>query len=280
VFQLQEIFSNRELSSIIWIVLIILGFQFNKPTRQATGNLLKAYFVPSILTVNVLAVLYSSSIIYLLFKLNFWNQTLLKDTMYWFTGSGFLILLNINKANKERDFFKNILIDNLKLILILEFIVNIHQFGLVTEFILVPILAFLGVLQVVAEREERTEKLKVLIEWIFAIFGIIVLGFSIRDVWVDFHGFTNISRLESFLLPIILSITFIPIAYIIALYMNFEMLFVRLGFFLTNKKDLRYAKWRVILKSRLSLKKLNAISPKINALYNSSTRQDIRDTIF
>lgn len=277
--KLQEIFSNRELSSIIWILLIIFGLQFNKPTRKATGNLLKAFFVPSIVTVNLLAILYSSSIIYLLFRFNFWDLTLLKDSIYWFIGSGFLILFNLNKANKERDFFKNVLRDNLKLILILEFIVNFHQFGLVTELILLPILAFLAMLQVFAEREERTEKVKTLIEWIFTIFGLIVLGFSIRDIWIDFRGFANLTNLESFLLPIILSISFIPFAYVIALYMSYELLFVRLELFLKNKKNLRYAKWRTIFKCRLSLNKLNSISPRINTLYNGSTREDIRNAI-
>jgi hypothetical protein len=277
--KLQQIFSNRELSSIIWILLFILVLQFNKPTRKATVNLFKAFFVPTIITVNLFALLYSSSIIYLLFRFRFWDLTLLKDSIYWFIGSGFIILFNLLKANKEKDFFKNMLRDNLKLILILGFIINIHQFGLVTELILLPILFFLAMMQVVAEREERTEKVKTLIEWIFAIFGLIVLGFSIRDIWVDFQGFVNISNLESFLLPIILSITFIPFAYIVALYMNFELLFIRLGLFLKNKKKLRYAKWRTIFKSRLSLKKLNVISPKINALYNGSTKQDIRNAI-
>lgn len=277
--ELQDIFSNRELSTLIWILLIVLGLQFNKPTRKATGGLLKAFFVPSIVIVNLFAILYSSAIIYLLYRLNFWDPSLLKDAIYWFTGSAFLTVFNLNKAGKEKDFFKNILRDNLKLILILEFVVNFHQFGLVTELILLPIFAFLAMLQAVAEREERTQKVKSLIDWVFAIFGFFVLGISIRDIWVDFRGFANIPNLESFLLPIILSITFIPIAYCIALYMNFELLFVRLGMFLKNKKDLRYAKLRTIMKSRLSLKKLNDISPKINTLYNGSTKEDIRNAI-
>jgi hypothetical protein len=260
-------------------VLIVLGLQFNKGTRKATGGLFRAFFVTSIVVVNLLAVLYSSSIIYLLYQLDFWDPSLLKDSIYWFTGSGFLILFNLNKAGKEKDFFKNILRDNLKLILILEFVVNFHQFGLVAELILLPTIAFLAMLQAVAEREERTMKVKSLIDWLFAIFGFIVLGISIRDIWIDFRGFANIPNLESFLLPIILSITFIPFAYCIALYMNFEVLFIRLGLFLKNKKDLRYAKWLTLLKSRLSLKKLNDISSKINTLYNGSTREDIRNAI-
>lgn len=246
---------------------------------MATGGLFKAFFVTSIVVVNLLAIIYSSSIIYLLYLVDFWDSSLLKDSIYWFIGSGFLILFNLNKAGKEEGFFKNILRDNLKLLLILEFVVNFHQFSLVTELILLPVIAFLAMMQAIAEREERTMKVKSLIDWVFAIFGFIVLGISIRDIWVDFRGFANIPNLESFLLPIILSITFIPFAYCIALYMNFEVIFIRLSLFLKNKKDLRFAKWRTFLKSKLSLKKLNKLSTKINTLHNGTTRDDIRNAI-
>lgn len=277
--ELRNIFSNRELSTIIWIVLFVLGLQFNQGTRKSTRELLKAFFVTSIAVINFLAILYSSLIIFLFYQLGFWDFSLLKDSIYWFIGSEFLILFNLNRVSKEKNFFRNVLRDNLKLILILEFVVNFHQFSLITELIILPVIALLVMLQVLAEREERTIKVNSIIEWIFAIFGFIILGISIREIWVDFQGFANIPNLESFLLPIILSITFIPFAYCIALYMNFEVLFIRLAVFLTNKKDLRYAKWRTFLKSRLSLKKLNIISAKINKLYNRSTREDIRNTI-
>ncbi|UXP31937.1 hypothetical protein N6H18_16450 [Reichenbachiella agarivorans] len=279
VTELYDIFSNRELSTVIWILPIILGIQFNKGIRMASRGVLKSFFVTSILIVILLAILYSSSIIYLLYRLSFWDFSLFKDSIYWFIGSGFLILFNLKKAGKEKDFFKNMVRDNLKLILILEFVVNIHQFSLITELILLPIIAFLAMIQAVAEREERTQKVKSLIDWVFTIFGVVVLGISIRDIWIDFHGFANLPNLKSFLLPIILSITFIPFAYCIAFYMNLELIFVRLGMFLKNNKDIRYAKRQTILMSRLSLKKLNKISPKINTLYNGSTREDIRNAI-
>lgn len=277
--ELRDIFNNRELSTIIWIVILVFGIQFKKETRQATRGLIKAFLATSIVVVNLLAVLYSSLIIYLLYQIEFWNSFLLKDSIYWFIGSGFLILFNLNKANKEKHFFRKILRDNLKLILILEFLVNFHHFGLLVELIILPIITFLAMLQAVAEREERTIKVKSLIDWFFAIFGLIVLGISIRDVLVVFRDFANIPNLKSFLLPIILSITFIPFAYCIALYMNFQILFIRLSLFVRDENDLRYAKWRTLLKSRMSLKKLNLISFKINKLHKGSKREEIKNSI-
>lgn len=277
--KVQEIFSNRELASIIWLLIIGLALQVYKPTREATGNLLRAFFHWKIIFINLLAISYSAIIVWLLWLFNFWGQALLKDTIFWFMGWGFFVLMNLNKAEKEDNFFKNILRDNLKLILILEFILNFHQFSLMAEFFILPVLAFLAILQVVAEREERTKIVKTIIEWIFVTIAVILLTISIRDIANDITGFANYSNLKSFLLPMILTILFIPCAYLIAIYMNYEMLFIRLGFFLKNKNDLRYAKFRTMRKCGLQISRLKLLSPKINSLYNGSTREEIKDII-
>jgi len=208
-----------------------------------SGKVVKAFFTFRILLVNFLAILYSSFIIYLLYRLHLWDSSLLKDSMYWFMGSGVLVLFSLTKANKEKDFFKNILWDNLKLVLVLEFVVNLHQFGLITELLLLPIILFLTMIQVVAGREEQSQKVKSIIDWVLVVLGFTMLGISLQRIFADFSGFATIPNLESFLLPIILSISFIPFAYCVALFMNLELLFIRLGIFLTNKKNLRYAKW-------------------------------------
>ncbi|TXE06410.1 hypothetical protein [Algoriphagus aquimarinus] len=279
IHELQIIFSNRELAAIIWIFLSILGLQFNRKTRILSGNVVKAFFASRILFVIFLALLYSSLIVFLLHQLNFWDFSLLKDSIYWFIGSAVLIIISLTKANKERDFFKNLLRESLKLVLILEFVVNLHQFGLMTELLLLPIILFLMMIQVVAGREEKTQKVKSLIDWVLVIFGFAMLGISIQHILADFRGFATIPNLGSFLLPIILSISFIPFAYCGAFYMNLELLFIRLSIFVSNKKNLRYAKWQTFLKSKLSLKKLKEISPRINSLYHGSTREDIRNII-
>ncbi|WP_192348825.1 hypothetical protein [Algoriphagus sp. Y33] len=279
IHELQIIFSNRELAAIIWILLIVLGLQFNGETRISSVNVVKAFFASRILFVILLAFLYSSFIIYLLYQLHFWDFSLLKDSIYWFIGSGVLIIISLTKADKERDFFKNLLRDSLKLVLILEFVVNLYQFEFITELILLPVIVVLTMIQVVAGREEQTQKVKSLVDWAFVIFGLVMLGISLQHIVADFRGFATIPNLESFLLPIILSISFIPFAYCVALYMNLELLFIRLGIFLTSKKNLRYAKWRTVLKSKLSLKKLKVISLRINSLYNGSSREDIRNII-
>lgn len=203
---------------------------------------------------------------------------MLKDSIFWFIGSAFLILVNITKAGKEKDFFKNISVDNVKLILIFEFLVNFHTFSLLTEIILLPILIFLGLLSAVAGQKDEHKAVKRIMERVFVIIGLVFLTYSMIDL-VGTSNSINVQTAKTFLLPLILTLGFLPGAYLIALYMNYEVFFVRLGIFLKKKEDLKYAKRRLILKCHFSLKKLTRVSPLINELYDGSTREDIRRVI-
>ncbi|TPE40284.1 hypothetical protein [Pontibacter mangrovi] len=279
MYKLQEIFSNRELALIAWTLVATISILFDQSIRKALYKVLRAFFQPSILIIILLAMLYSVGVVYILRMIDLWSQTLLKNTLLWFFGSGVIILFSLNKAEKEKNFFTKLLLDNLKLLLVFEFIINLHQFSLTTELVMLPVLAFLTGMKLIAEREERTQKVKVGIEWILTIGGLAIIVISLIDIYSHINDFANPSTLTTFLLPIILSISFIPCAYFIALYMGYEMLYVRLTLFLKDKQDLQFAKWRVLWKCNFHLSKLKQLSPKINVLNSRSTRQEIKEII-
>jgi len=204
---------------------------------------------------------------------------MIKDSTIWFIGSALITILNITKVNKEVHFFKNILLDNLKLILALEFIMNFHSFGIIVELILFPVIVFLSIFLGIAELEEKYKPVRKLIEGLFALGGIIFLIFSIIEIVRDFSDFANFSTLKIFLLPIILTITFIPYLYLLAIYLNFETISQRISFYLKNNDNLNFAKRRAIIKCHLNLSKLIRISKKINELYNNSSKKHIEEVI-
>ncbi|WP_100630123.1 hypothetical protein [Algoriphagus formosus] len=115
------IFSNRELAAGLWIIIGLFFLLIYKPTRTSIDHFIRAFFQLKIIIMIILAIGYSASIIWLLRFLGFWNIELLKDSVYWFIGSGFVMLMNLNDVSKEPQFFKNIIKDNFRLIIVLEF---------------------------------------------------------------------------------------------------------------------------------------------------------------
>ena len=273
------IFSNREVSLLIWIGIFVLTIQFSKSIRAAAGAVFKAFFQKSILVIVLASLAYSCLVVYILFHAGFWSVSMLKDTSFWFIGSAFAILLNLTKARKEDRFFHSLLVDNVKLVLIIEFIANFHVFNLAIELIILPTVVFFAMIRGYSEMKHEHRQVRALMDGIFIIIGVIILTVSLIDIFQNIRSFASYSTLKSFLLPIILSISFIPCAFLITIVMEYELLFVRLGMFLKNKENLAFAKRRIVLKGLMSLRRLKILSHKINELYNESTREDIKRVI-
>jgi hypothetical protein len=274
-----SIFSKREQALHNWIVNLVLSIQFSKSIRAATGAVLKAFFQKSILVIVLASLAYSCLVVYIFAHAGFWNVSMLKDTSFWFIGSALAILFNLTKARKEDRFFQGILVDNVKLVLIIEFVANFHVFNLAIELIMLPTIVFFAMIRGYSEMKQAHTQVRKLMDGIFIIIGVIFLIVSLIDILQNIRSFASYTTLKSFLLPIILSISFIPCAFLIAIVMEYELLFVRLGMFLTDKENLAFAKRRIVLKGLISLRRLRILSDKINQLYNESTKEDIKRVI-
>src|SRR5690606_20568260 len=152
----------------------------------------------SILSVVLISIAYSSAIIFLMHKINLWDRSLAKDSIFWFVGSGFIILMNLNDAKKENAFFKKIFRESFGLILILEFISNFHVFSLVAELIIIPCMAFLAMTSAYAESKVEYKKVKNLIDGILTIVGLTFFVFSIVYITRAITTFASYSTLKTF----------------------------------------------------------------------------------
>ena len=73
---------------------------------------------------------------------------------------------------------------------------------------------------------------------------------------------SNYDNLIALIFPALMTILFLPFAYIYVLYTHYYSLFVRIGIFLKDNKSLRrFAKWRVLWSVNFSLQKLKLITP-------------------
>ena len=137
-FILQQ-FNTREIAVILWLGIFVLWALSQKSIRKSLLDVLKSLFQIKIFSVIIAAILYTGILVFILAQVGIWEWSLLKDTIYWFLCSALVLLMNTDKANQEKGFFIKILKDNLKIILILEFILAFYTFNLLVEIVLVPI---------------------------------------------------------------------------------------------------------------------------------------------
>lgn len=278
---LHKTFNNREIALISYLIIFILWTLTQKKIRKSIFGVVKALFAKQIFVSILCLLLYILVIVYGLWYIDLWNSSLIKDTIYWTFGIGFIFMMNSNKALQEKYYFKKFVQENIKLFVILEFILGLYVFGIVAEFILMPIVFFLSALLGFTEANEEHKQIKNFLLNIFGLIGVFYLIYSGFEIYQNFNDFASYDNLRALTFPAIMTISFLPFAYIYVLYTHYESLFVRLGFFLKDDKSLRrFAKWRILLSVNFSLKKLKLITPGY-LFGDCKTKEDIkREIIF
>lgn len=253
-----DLLSNREKALVIWVLIFLVWALFQKNIRNSIFRLLQALFQKKFLIVLLTMLLYTTSEVFLLCKLQLWDVFLIKDTVFWVFGVAFVLLLSINKASQDKDYFKKILLDNLKLIFVLEFIVNRYTFSIWVEIILMPLLFAIVAMSAYTEMKKEYMPVKKVVDSILVIFGIFLIIFVLFNIISDYWGFVNADSLRTFLLPPLLILAYMPFLYFVALYMAFETFFVRLDIFFKKDKELsKFIKRKVLSLCLVDLRKLN-----------------------
>jgi len=271
----MNIFNYREIATGIWLIIILIFILLK--IKTSIKGLIKSFLHYKILIPIFLMLLYISAIIYILFLVNFWDLYLLKDSIIWVFLIGFLIFFKYSTLDKYENFLKKIFLDNIKLIIIFEFIVNIYTFPLYIEIILVPLISFIVLLDVVASYSSKYIIVSKILDIIQIIIGLSVLSYSIYKIVLDFKNFATLNTLKDFLLAPILTLSIIPFIYCFILYINYENIFKRLDLGVKKDKKLKkYAKKQIIKYCSLKISKVKKIlSSKANELMRISNEKDV-----
>src|ERR1700752_2536020 len=223
---LYKIFSSRELAIIFYLALAITFLLLNKGLRPQLLNLLKSLFGKTIGFVLLIQAIYICLVIYFLFPISLWNTALLKDTIFWYFASAVVLFFQINKV-KETTFFKNLLKENLKWAIIVEFILNFYTFNIWIELIILPVMTLLSLMIAYSEQKQEYTLTNKILKYMVSIIGLTFLIIATYKTFKNYSDILTIQNLFSFLLPPLLTILLIPFIYILALYMGYENLFIR-----------------------------------------------------
>lgn len=254
--------STRELAWATWILIALIACMFSKNIRQSFADILKALFAWKI-SVSLLAFfIHTGLYVFILFKLGFWDISLLKDTLIWAFSFGFVSLMNVNKVNDSK-YFKTVLLDTIKWTIALEFIVNFFTFSLTKELIIVPILVFSAMMQAFASFKPEHKQVENLFKYILTTFGIAIFIFSLYKTVEQHSQLFTLDNLKSFLLPVFLSLTFLPFMYLYNLLVKYEELWTRLNFSIRNKQDRQRVKRQILWVANFNIDKLVSISKNI-----------------
>lgn len=275
------IFNNREIASGIWLLIIFIFMIRKKDIRHSLKRFFKTLFNKKILISFIFMFISTAIIVLFLYHINFWDISLLKDTIIWFLFSGIVTCVNAITSRSDKNKLKKIIYENLKVLILIEFIINYYTFPLIIELIVMPIITVIFLLDVFTDNKEKYSSVKKLMKTLQTVIGFFLIYYFISNLVSSYQGFISYNTLKSFLLPIILSLFFLPFIYLFLLYAKYDMIFIRLKMGSSKSKELtKYAKKEIIKTCLLNLNKVKKLL-KGNAakLMHIQNKEDVDELI-
>lgn len=241
---MNEVFNNREISIVIWLLILTIFVSTKKDMRKSLAGVVKAFFTPKIYMPLLTSLIPSILAIILLAYFKLWDFSMLKDTIYWVIGTGLVMFFNSLKVKDGKTLFRQTAKDSLKLIIILEFIINFYVFPIWAELLLVPFFTIVTIMTIFAKYQKGNEydRVRKFFNGLTIFIGFAVIAFAIIDFAHNPKPLFTIRNLEIFFLPIVLSFTYVPSVYLLSLYSKYDLMFNRINLNLRHLKNRRAVK--------------------------------------
>lgn len=270
--------NNREIATIIWVSLFFLLALIKTKISSSLCNLSKALFAKQIALSIVGMLLYVYFLVLLFNKVGFWDESAIKDTMVWTFGVAFVMLINANKTGDDEHYIRRILIDNIKLVVVLEFIINMYSFSLLIEMVIVPVVTFLVLLRTYAEYKPVPRKVVTFLNYALSVFGTVILVATVHKIATNYRSFATLRNLRDFLLPPVLTMAILPFIYGLALFIKYESIFNRINFSNDDPDLASYAKRKILRSFHVKLVSLTKWSKEAGIL-RFSDRNEVVERI-
>lgn len=252
-----EIFSTREIASAIWIGIIILFLGTKKEIRKSFFKVIKAALNKHIVIPFILLLLYTIVISFIFKILGINVVSFIKDIVLWFLFAGVpFAYSSIMNKDINAQYFKKYIIDNIKIITVLQFIISTFTFSIWIELIIIPVITCIVSLEAVASIDDKYKQVQKFLSLIISCFGFFILFLSLGKAITTFKNFGKINLLISFLIPFVFSIFYVSITYLFVIYSKYELLFWRIEFAINEKNKKKY-KYLIIKNFKLSYKKIS-----------------------
>ena len=114
---------------------------------------------------------------------------------------------------RNQKVFKEIIYNNIKILIVIAFIVNFYTFSFVVELFLISILTCIVFYNVSHRRDGKKTCVFYLMNGLLIIIIIFILFLFVSNVVSDYKSFVNLDTLIKFLLPPVLTFLFLPFIY-------------------------------------------------------------------
>lgn len=244
----MDFLNNRELASAtLLFIVFVWAWRKSKDVRVSLFAFIKVLMEREIIITLLTLSIYVLMVVYFLAEFNIWNQTQTKNTILWFLFIGVAQLSGTTKIKDMNSYLKGAINNQIKLIVIVEFLVAFHSYGYFTEIILVSVVTILVACSIVSGNKIEHKHAKRVFDTITLCIGMFIFIDSMLNIYEKPSTFFNIDTFRDFLIPVALSLSLLPYIYFFYYFMSYENVFVKIQIYTDNKSLQRYAKIKSLI---------------------------------
>lgn len=222
VLALLDFLDSREEAVLVW-TLIAFGFAVVKVDGflASVGGILRV-LCGKLLLPFVLLASYCAGVVIAAQALGLWHTTAIKETVYWFFGTGVLLVGGAIESANDPNWARRILRPALRLTLIVEFLVNLYVFPVGLEMALVPFVVLLVLVEAVAALDPAHAPTQRFSRSVVTTIGVGLLAYVLVSVFSDLSGFLTRENAEDFLLAPALTLVSFPILFVVVRWVRWD----------------------------------------------------------
>jgi hypothetical protein len=247
--------NTRETALVVWLAAFLAWALTKRDARSSFGQVLKTIFTSKWLggVIGATAA-YAVLTIVLLRYFGYWENEMVKTSAVWFFGIALVAIFRTKRTYAR--YFRHLVLDNLALAAVVEFVVNVHTFPLLVEFVLVPLAFLLVGVQAVTEAYPEQAAARKPVVWLLSVLGLIALSFSLVYLVGHFEEVATATAIKDFLLPLVLTAFFLPYLYVVRLIIVWQTMLHMIRSGLEGNRQLyRFTRRSVIRACGLSLRR-------------------------
>ncbi len=217
--------NNRDLAVLFWTLVFFAWMVSRRDVRPALVGVLRSFAQPVILGTTLGLAFYSCVLVFLGGLIGIWETGLAKETVIWFLGTGFVLLMNMSRALDRDDWFQLEVKNALRVAVLIDFFINLVVLPLPIELILAPFLTGLLLMSAFGGSREDLSQAKGCVDSILGFLGIALFVYVGVRVFTDWSSYNDAATLESLLLPIWLTLAVLPYIYALAVWSGYQRTF-------------------------------------------------------
>lgn len=275
-------FNNSEIALGIILIVVLLLMLISKNTRKALIDILSCLCNKHFLILYLEILIYGFLMVFILYKLEFWEFIYTKDTLLWILFTATWLSFTTANNRYEKNVFINILKDTFAITIFIEFLLNLYTFPIIIEIIIIVGSVFLTIIMVYIERssdKNKSDGAYKLITGINSYFGLNIGIYLIIKVFINFNNLLTLETLKSFILPVLLTIMFIPYLYYLLIKISYDELtmFIKLNK-KASKRIIFYFKIKMYIKCKFNKKKISHLrKERKHLIVNMETMKDVNN---